>query len=200
MRHATWGASRARPNNSRFPNESFDVVISNGVIDLIPDKDAVFAELFPEQPLIIDGGGEIVEISSLVIGGVFLDPGIEFKDFFRRTLEPHVNGIAVTVVAVIADGENGGEHDADFVGVSEFGHGSEIVFDLHDSHGASVAREVVRAGEDDDDSGLQRDDVRAEADEHLWRGLATDTAIDVRLALNPVVLVGNEDTLLARRK
>ena len=30
----------------RFPDGSFDVVISNGVIDLIPDKDAVFAELF----------------------------------------------------------------------------------------------------------------------------------------------------------
>jgi arsenite methyltransferase len=29
-----------------FPDESFDVVVSNGVIDLIPDKDAVFAELF----------------------------------------------------------------------------------------------------------------------------------------------------------
>lgn len=29
-----------------FADESFDVVISNGVIDLIPDKDAVFAELF----------------------------------------------------------------------------------------------------------------------------------------------------------
>ena len=29
-----------------FAGESFDVVISNGVIDLIPDKDAVFAELF----------------------------------------------------------------------------------------------------------------------------------------------------------
>ena len=29
-----------------FPDESFDVVISNGVIDLIPDKDAVFAEVF----------------------------------------------------------------------------------------------------------------------------------------------------------
>ena len=26
-----------------FPDESFDVVISNGVIDVIPDKDAVFA-------------------------------------------------------------------------------------------------------------------------------------------------------------
>jgi arsenite methyltransferase len=29
-----------------FPAESLDVVISNGVIDLIPDKDAVFAEIF----------------------------------------------------------------------------------------------------------------------------------------------------------
>ena len=28
-----------------FPDASFDVVISNGVIDLIPDKDAVFGEL-----------------------------------------------------------------------------------------------------------------------------------------------------------
>jgi SAM-dependent methyltransferase len=29
-----------------FPDASFDVVISNGVIDLIPDKDAVFSQLF----------------------------------------------------------------------------------------------------------------------------------------------------------
>lgn len=29
-----------------FPNETFDVVISNGVIDLIPDKEAVFSELY----------------------------------------------------------------------------------------------------------------------------------------------------------
>ncbi len=29
-----------------FTDANFDVVISNGVIDLIPDKDAVFAELF----------------------------------------------------------------------------------------------------------------------------------------------------------
>lgn len=28
-----------------FPDASFDVVVSNGVIDLIPDKDAVFSEL-----------------------------------------------------------------------------------------------------------------------------------------------------------
>jgi SAM-dependent methyltransferase len=29
-----------------FPDESFDVVISNGVIDLIPDKDAVYSEVY----------------------------------------------------------------------------------------------------------------------------------------------------------
>ena len=29
-----------------FENASFDVIISNGVIDLVPDKDAVFAELY----------------------------------------------------------------------------------------------------------------------------------------------------------
>jgi arsenite methyltransferase len=29
-----------------FPDETFDVVISNGVVDLIPDKDAVFSELY----------------------------------------------------------------------------------------------------------------------------------------------------------
>ena len=28
-----------------FPDASFDVVISNGVIDLVPDKDAVFSEI-----------------------------------------------------------------------------------------------------------------------------------------------------------
>src|ERR1700737_3301114 len=36
------GEAERRP----FPDASFDVVVSNGVIDLIPDKDAVFAELY----------------------------------------------------------------------------------------------------------------------------------------------------------
>jgi arsenite methyltransferase len=36
-----------------FPHQSFDVVISNGVIDLIPDKDAVFSEL---QRVLVPGG------------------------------------------------------------------------------------------------------------------------------------------------
>ena len=36
-----------------FADESFDVVISNGVIDLIPDKDAVFAEI---RRVLVPGG------------------------------------------------------------------------------------------------------------------------------------------------
>ena len=38
-----------------FPDQSFDVVISNGVIDLVPDKDAVFREIFR----ILEPGGRI---------------------------------------------------------------------------------------------------------------------------------------------
>jgi arsenite methyltransferase len=37
---------RERGGQLPFADASFDVVISNGVIDLIPDKDAVFAEIF----------------------------------------------------------------------------------------------------------------------------------------------------------
>lgn len=39
------GFVEAEAERLPFADESFDVVISNGVIDLIPDKDAVFAEL-----------------------------------------------------------------------------------------------------------------------------------------------------------
>jgi arsenite methyltransferase len=36
-----------------FPDASFDVVISNGVIDLVPDKDAVFSEI---HRVLVHGG------------------------------------------------------------------------------------------------------------------------------------------------
>ena len=44
-----------------FPDESFDVVISNGVIDLIPDKDAVFAEL--HRVLVPGGWMQIADVT-----------------------------------------------------------------------------------------------------------------------------------------
>jgi len=44
-----------------FADASFDVVVSNGVIDLVPDKDAVFAEL--SRVLVPGGRMQIADVT-----------------------------------------------------------------------------------------------------------------------------------------
>jgi arsenite methyltransferase len=44
-----------------FEDETFDVVISNGVIDLIPDKDAVFSEI--HRVLVPDGRIQVADVT-----------------------------------------------------------------------------------------------------------------------------------------
>jgi arsenite methyltransferase len=53
-----------------FADESFDVVISNGVIDLIPDKDAVYSEIFR----VLARGGRI-QIADVTIQQPVSDEG-----------------------------------------------------------------------------------------------------------------------------
>jgi len=59
------GIVEAEAEHLPFPDESFDVVISNGVIDLIPDKEAVFRDLFR----VLRRGGRLVvcEFSAITI-------------------------------------------------------------------------------------------------------------------------------------
>ena len=58
---ATWSSSRGEVERLPFADSNFDVVISNGVIDLIPDKEAVFSEI--ERVLRPGGRTQVADVT-----------------------------------------------------------------------------------------------------------------------------------------
>src|SRR5689334_10687054 len=110
-----------------------------------------------------------------------LQPSVEREDLLGRPAHGLHDGFAVAQF-VIADGQDGSEHDVNAVRCGEFGYRPKVIFDGFERHWTGVAGEIVRAGEYHDDSWFERDHVGAKANEHLRRGLAADAAIDVGLA------------------
>ena len=136
--------------------------------------DAVAAEIWWKAVAGVLHGGVVVDVDVAVVGGPGFDPAVDLDDLG--------GGGEAGLPGIIEGGKDGAEDDADVIGGGEVGHGGEILLGLLDGHGAGVSGDVVGAGEDDDDFGLEVDDVLAEAEDHLWSGLAADAAIDVWLA------------------
>ena len=54
------------------------------------------------QTVVIHGGGKIVEIRVAFFRRIFLDPGIQFQDFFGRPPGPPVQLVSIRVLPVVA--------------------------------------------------------------------------------------------------
>jgi SAM-dependent methyltransferase len=62
-----------------FPNDAFDVVISNGVFNLIPDKEGVLAEIHR----VLKPGGRLMLADQLAVGSVQKDIQTRLANWFQ---------------------------------------------------------------------------------------------------------------------
>src|SRR5580704_2327585 len=138
----------------------------------------VVRQIALQQAFVIYHGAEVVEIDAAVLGGVVLDPAIEFEDLCGRT----ERGKHLRALGVVVHGEHRRQYDMHAVDAREFCHGLQVAFDLSQRHRTRVPGDVVSTGKNDDGFGPQIDDVRPEANQHLRRSLSANAAIDVGLA------------------
>jgi hypothetical protein len=116
----------------------------------------------------------------LVRRGVRLHPVVDRLDALDRPARCLRGRIRRRVVG--ADRRDAGEHNPDVVRPGDLRHRRKIILDVLVGHRTGVARDVIGACENDNNSRLQRDDVGAEPDEHLGRRLRADAAVHVVLA------------------
>lgn len=69
----------AAGNNLPFPDDSFDVVISNGVINLIPDKEGALTEIHR----VLKPGGRLMVADQVAVGSVQTDIQARLANWFH---------------------------------------------------------------------------------------------------------------------
>src|SRR5258708_9156679 len=139
---------------------------------------AVIGQFLLQQSSRIDHGAEVVEVDATIRGAVIAHPAVELKYLVGRSL----NEEKVVFRRVVVDGQNRRKNHSDIVGARQLRQRLVIALDLLQSHGASVAGDVIGAGENDYSRGLKIDYVGAKRDPHLAVGLSVDAAIHIGLA------------------
>lgn len=69
----------ASPGKLSFPDDSFDVVISNGVFNLVPDKTRALSETYR----VLKPGGRLMIADQMLIGEVAMDRKQTIKSWFQ---------------------------------------------------------------------------------------------------------------------
>src|SRR3977135_49764 len=59
---------------------------------------SIFSELFLEQALVIHSRREIIEVHVALLRRILFNPGVQFQNLFRRTLDAHIEWIASAAI------------------------------------------------------------------------------------------------------
>ncbi len=122
----------------------------------------------------IGHGRVVIQVHQPLCLGILLERRIQGAHLRRRFDAGHPR--------VLAHRQHRGQHHGDAVRTGQLHHRVQVVLDHRLRAGPGVARDIVGAGKDEYHLRLQSDDVLAEAQQHLRRGLPADAAVEVALA------------------